>query len=1121
MTTVVRPGQKAKVVTSIKTGAKDPHHQGLVVVRKRATGNNKPMRFASLHHHSTFSYLDGYHLPSAHVRRAGELQMGAMAMTEHGNCDSHVKFDGSAEGSGVKPLFGCEVYMPTDSINKEGTLVPWDSPEARTQRKHHLTVLAKDAEGYRNLLAMVTESWRNFYHEPTVTWDNLVRHKAGLVVLSGCQGSLLFCSAVGGKGIEPEDASYERALGVVRRFASEFDDYYIEVQAFPELEKSRVFNGEFAGRLARAVRRRVVATMDCHYTLLEEAEVQKILHNLRPGNRQTIEEQARDWGYAAPLCPPPNDNTILRRLLGTGMSRAEAVEAIQTTADIAEGCTVELPKLDMVRFPVPAKFPDAVAYWRQLLREGWRFRGLHRARPLDRERYKVQLREEMALIESKQFVDYFLLVAAGVQYVKGKGVPVGPARGSAAASVAAWLLQITEVDPLHPAFGGMLQFERFISVDREDLPDIDLDFPSEARPMLRDFYAAMLGPGCVNNIGTFNTFKNKMAVDDVARVFAIPRVDVETLKGFLIERSSGDMRASSTIEDTADMFPAAAEVFERYPDLKKAQWIEGMVKGFGVHAAGLALSNEPIELITTVAEREVPKGSGNVVQVVALDKYDSERQGVLKMDFLGLNTMSMIWDCLRRTGMSLQQLYAIKLYDPRVYAVFQDVDTVGVFQFEGRAMRYVCATLKPEKFSEIMDCNALARPGPLHNGAAREYAEVKYGGKVAESRHPALDAITAPTQYQIVYQEQILRIAREVGGFPRTMVADIRRIISRKKGEQEFNKRREDFVAGAKTVHERLPGTPPMDEATAVAIWGDMITSGAYAFNAAHCASYGLVAYWTAWFKVYHPDVFFAAQLREATKNPERHRMLLRDADKHGVRVLLPSLTRSEASWSPVRRRGRPLAPPTIRAGFQQVDGIGEKTAALVRDWRDEVGPESWAELRDLKGFGPKTVERIVTWLKDEDPFGAFKLDSDIRLVKGVIERGELGDLPKPTHTAADLAAEEYQGKSLQVAWLGTAQQRNIRDIFEQNRARGHELDPATTKDPHLNEWAMLTGEDETDQLLIKIDRWSYPKFKEALFNFRMGRDLLLIKGVKPRSSSVRSLKVKQLWVINPDEGGT
>lgn len=1086
------------------------HHAGLIIRRRRATGNLKPMRFVSLHHHSTFSYLDGYQLPEAHVRRATELNMSAMAMSEHGNIDSHVRFETAAAKTGVKPIFGCEVYMPTGPA--------WDHDGTETQRKHHLTVLAKNAEGYRNLLQLVTRSWQNFYHEPTVTWSDLVKYKRGLIILSGCQGSLLFCSTVGGKGIEREQASLKRGLAVARLFSRTFADYYIEVQAFPELDDTRRFN-KLAGQIARKVKRRLVATMDCHYTLLEEAEVQQILHNLRPGERRTLEEQAREWGYAAPLCPPPNDNSLYRRLRASGLSRAEAIEAIVSTEEIAQGCTATLPKLPMIRFPVPDGYADVKTYWREQLREGWKLRGLNRLSASKRTEYKRQLAHEMELIESKDFVDYFMLVAAGVQHIKSLGIPVGPARGSAAASLAAWLLRITEVDPLRPEFAGLLRFERFISVDREDLPDIDLDFPSEARPVLREFYLGMFGDGCVNNVGTFTQFKGKNSLDDVARVFNVPPFEVDRLKDFLIERSSGDMRASSTVEDTIEQFPAAREVWERHPDLAKASWLEGGVKGFGVHAAALVLSNEPITSVTAVYEREVPKGSGNIIQVVALDKKDAERQGMVKMDFLGLNTMSMIWECLRRLGRGLDWLYGLPLDDPKVYKLLQDGDVAGVFQFEGRSQRYVCSMIKPEKFSEIMDCGALCRPGPLHNGAAREYGEIKQGGKVAISRHPALDEILGPTQHQIVYQEQILNIARIIGGFDARGVGEIRTIIAKKYGEQAFEAKRREFIAGAATLPERTE-YPAMSEEVADQVFGDCTTSGAYAFNAAHCAAYGLISYYTAYLKVYHPEVFYAAQLAESIKDKDRQRQLLRDADKHGIEIRLPDIRRSEANWAPVKVGGR-----AIRAGFQSIDGIGEKAAPMVAKWRDERKPRptGWGELKELRGFGPKTVEKIVEWLRADDPFGAFRLDRDIAEAKGQLERGELrgvlraektGALPAPTHTAADLVSEESAGKALSVVWLGTFVKRNIRDIYEQNRARGRPLDPKTVKDPELAEWALLTGEDETDQLLITLDRWTYPKYKQQVFDFRMGRDLLLIEAVKPRHAAVRKLNVKRLYVL-------
>lgn len=1104
-----------------KTKIDERHHHGLIIQRKRRTGNLKPMRFASLHHHSTFSYLDGYQLPEAHVRRAEELNMvNGIVMSEHGNIDSHVKFETAADKAGLKAMFGVELYMPVADPERG---LDWDHPEAATQRKHHLTILAKDDVGYRNLLQLVTRSWQNFYYEPTATWDDLVEFQRGLIILSGCQGGLLFCSTVGGKGIDPADASYKRGLAVARRFSETFDDYYIEVQAFPELKPTCRFN-PIAARIARAIRRPLVATLDCHYTLLEEAEVQKILHNLRPGERRTLEEQAREWGYAAPLCPPANDMSVYRKLRATGLSDLEAKAAIISTEEISQSCTAVLPKLPMIRFPVPAGYADAREYWRHLIKEGWKQRGFNKLPAGRRKEYKEQLAHEMGLIESKDFVDYFLLVAAGVRHVKyDLGIPVGPARGSAAASVAAYILGITEVDPLRPEFAGLLRFERFISEDRLDLPDIDLDFPSEARPPLRDFYLRMLGEGCVNNVGTFVQFKGKNSLDDIARVFNVPAFEVKTLKDFLIERSSGDMRSSSTVEDTIEQFEAARDIADRFPDLAKANWLEGGVKGFGVHAAALVLSNEPITSVSAVVEREVPKGSGNVVQVVALDKKDAERQGMVKMDFLGLNTMSMIWECMKRLGWSLDDLYSMALDDPKVYRLLREVDVTGVFQFEGRSQRYVCAMIKPEKFSEIMDCGALCRPGPLHNGAARMYGEIKAGAKVPEALHPALHDILKITQGQIVYQEQILNIARIVGGFDAKGVGEIRTIIAKKHGEQAFEQKRKEFIAGAATLSARTD-YPAMPEGVADQTFGDMTTSGAYAFNAAHCAAYGLISYFTAKLKVYEPDVFYAAALRESIKDKERTRQLLRDAEKptwykpRGVLVKLPDLATSEASWAPVRSNGVAVRRPTIRAGFQSIEGIGEKAAPVVTAARDAGELVGWGDLTKLKGFGAKTVLKITDWIKSSDPFGAFKLSTDIEDVKALLEAGKLGGLPAPTHTAADLALEENSGRSISVYWLGTVVKRNTRDLLEQNRARGRELDLKTLKDPHLTEWCLLTAEDETDQLLVTIDRWHYPKMKEAIFNFRLGQDLLLVRAVKPGHSAVRKLNVKKLWTINPDE---
>lgn len=1073
----------------------------------RAQAGLKPMRFVSLHHHSTFSYLDGFQLPAAHVRRAAELNMSALALTEHGNVSSHVKLEQAAEGSGVKPIYGCEVY--TGKVGKDAT-----------QRKYHLTLLARDAEGYRSLLRLVSFSFREgFYYEPTVSWEMLKRFRKGLIVLSGCQGSLLFCSAVGGKLIAKEDAGRARALAVARRFKQAFgESYFIEVQAFPELEETRRANPILAS-IASELNIRLVGDLDCHYTQPSESEYQQILHNVRGGTRQTLEEQARAWGYKAPLCHPTTDREVYRRLRGTGLSKAEAVGAIVSTEEIAQQCTVELPKLPTLRYRDGSGRPSAEA-WEAELREGWRYRGCASLPPRERARYKRQLQYERDLIERKDYVDYFLVVGDLVRWAKDSGIPVGPARGSAAGSIICWLLRITEVNPL--LFPDLV-FERFIDESRVDLPDIDLDFDSDRRHEVRQYLVRRYGAECVNNIGTFQFYKSRNSLDDVARVYQVPRGEVETIKGLLLERSSGDLRASATIEDTVEQFDSAREVIDKYPELRKSMEIEGNIKGFGVHAAGIVVSNGPIHEVCAVYERRV---KDELLTVVSFDKHDAERQGLLKIDLLGLSTMAMIAECLRQTGLKIGDLYSLPLDDEDTLAAFKRNDVIGIFQFEGRATRYVCGALKPESFKEICDVNALSRPGPLHNGAANEYIDIKRGVREPEKLHPALDMITANTQYQIVYQEQILKIVREIGNFSWTHAAYIRKIISQKIGEQEFNRQLDEYLRGAATVHERLP-VPPMDEETAMAIWGMCITAGSYAFNAAHSVSYGMLAYWTMWLKVHYPEVFYAASLeksggaRSAIGNTagkgfstgDKTYDLLRDAAKHGIKAELPRPEDASTGWRP--------GDGVIRAGLNAIPGIGDKTAARMVEARNGDEPGSWSFYTRVKGIGEKTCAKIEAWCADDDPFGVWLLDTHIAEVKVQIESGELTDgagnpLPVPRTRAIDLP--DARGKDVKCVWLGTARSRNIRDIFEHNRKKGTELKREDVRDPDLNEWALLVADDETDQVSILVDRWKYPRFKEALFKMKMGRDLLLVSGVKPGWIATRQIMVHQMWVIDPTE---
>lgn len=1059
----------------------------------------KPMRFVSLHHHSTYSFLDGFQLPEAHVRRAGEINMQAVAMTEHGNIFSHVKLEKAAEDTGVKPIFGCEFYTG------------WTDEERRTQRKNHLTVICKNEVGYANLLKLVTMSWKEgFYYEPTVDPRWLVELQEGLIILSGCQGSALFTALVGGKHVEESDASYKRGLRVARWFSDRFSDYYIEVQAFPELDKTRRANPLLA-RIASALGRPLVATMDCHYTAPEETEVQKILHSCRPGEKQTLEQRVQDWGYDVPLCPPPTDRAIYRRLVATGLTREQAIESIISTEEIAQECKVSLPKLEKPRFPLPKGYRSGKELWRSWLKEGWEYRGIPRMGNRKIREYRRQLRKEMEVIEAKDYVDYFLIVADSIRFAKEQQIPVGPARGSAAASLACYLLRITEVDPIR--FPNLV-FERFIDWSREDMPDIDMDFAPYGRPIVRDYLVEKYGEECVNNVGTFTMYKPKLALDDVARVHQIDRGDVEQIKEVLLERSSGDLRASASIEDTVDQFDTAYEVMSRHPELQYSMDLEGNAKGFGVHAAGLVVSSEPITTVTSVLEREV---KDHLISVVGMDKDDAARQGLEKLDYLSLANLDGVAIALEEIGMKLEELYDIPLDDEKTIDGFRRNDVVGIFQFDGRATGIVNSLVKPDSFDEVAYVNALSRPGPLHNGAAAGYIAAKDGTEEPERIHPALDAITAGTKYQIVFQEQILRIVREVGGFDWTHAAYIRKIISRKLGDQEFNRQWSRFRKGALTLHKRTD-YPPMDEETAARIWGMCITAGSYAFNAAHSYSYGMLAFWTMWLKQHYPSAFFAGMLA-SLRADDKQVALRRDAVKgNGPRkptpVLPPDLN-SKITW----RRDDDC----VRAGWSQIPGIGIKMGEKIVEHFSPDAPHTYHQLLEVPGIGEKKVEVIQSFCEREDPFKIYTLSRQMERITEDIKKGikdKSGkNLPVPNVDGAGIAALP---PNRPVTFLIQPTHRNLRDVFEKNRAKGIELKPEDIKRPDLAQWMNLSGKDADGYLITSIiSRYKFPAYKDMLWSLKLDSDdIVLVQGKKGRVTGWEGgalVFVNRLWVLEAE----
>jgi DNA polymerase-3 subunit alpha len=1074
------------------------------------------VKYVSLHHHSTFSYGDGYGLPRQHVERAAELGMGALALTEHGNVSSHVPLEKACDAVGIKGIYGMEAYTG-----------PIDMRETANKRKWHLTVLAQDENGYRNLNEMVTRSWADdFYQWPTVLSPNLAEHSDGLIILSGCADSFLACNLLGGKGIpEPVRPDVPAALRVISQFKELFGDrYYLEVQQFPELARTRTINSIYA-ELSRATGVPLVATSDVHYPHPDDNNMQVILHAASRGSGR-FDDQAASWEYNIRLTHPTSDRQIHERLMRTGLSKREAAHAIMNTSVIADRTNLILPKVDRLRYP----YPDGVSARRLIwewLRAGWRYRiAKSEHMRAHKDEYVARLKYEMDLIELKDFIDYFLMLSDLVSRAKDAGIPVGPARGSAAASLVCWLLRITEVNPM--LFPVML-FERFIDINRTDIPDVDLDFADDRRDEVRLMAIEKYGADHVGNIGTFTKYKGKNSIDDVARVFGVPQWETKIVKDLIVERSGGDSRVDSTLEDTVEMFPQAKRIFEQYPDMYHAYRLEGNYKAMSVHAAGLVISNDPINNTCATYTRE---SRGRKLSVLAVDKYDAEYLGLMKADFLGLTTMGMIMRCLALINMELD--------DPAVIKAFRDDDVVGIFQFWGGTTRIVNHDVAPETFMELADINALARPGPLHSGSTADYIKVKRGEMKPEHLHPIVDRLTTETKGQIIYQEQILSIIREVGGLPWAHIQEIRKIISLKKGEGAFNEKEAMFHEGSARLHG-------MSHETSLSIWRRLVTAGQYAFNAAHCVSYSTLAYWTMWFKVYHPVEFYVACLQKYdNKKTDQQFFLMRDAVRHGIEFLPPDLQRSQASWS--------VDDNKIRGGFEQVRGIAQKLAKQImearerdKDWADwdDMRPTydreadklpvldddgnhrrnkndvlMWESpvLHGVRGFGEAKIEAIRDIAESEDPYNIYVVDRKLAEVRGMLMRGELGPLPKPTHQASEIPTD---GVDFRCIWLGIPRMRNPQDVVEDERARsGEDLETIRKRmsRPDLVKKMAVECIDDSDRtVFLRFSRFKFPEFEKALWNMRLGKDMILVRGVK-RGGFGTSVHVENMWVIEDDD---
>lgn len=656
--------------------------------------------------------------------------------------------------------------------------------------------------------------------------------------------------------------------------------------------------------------------------------------------------------------------------------------------------------------------------------------------------YKERMEYELRLIKEKDFEDYFMIVADMINYAK-EHMLVGPSRGSSAGSLVCYLLGITEIDPI--PFG--LIFERFIDITRLDLPDIDIDFPDNKRHMVIEYMENKYGKDHVAHIGTVSRLKAKSAIGEFAQAFGIPEYEVKEVKDSIIERSGGDARAAMCIKDTLETTEVGKNFINKYPQMALVEYAENHARHSGVHAAGLIVSNEPITRYVGFNTRD---------NVAMIDKYDAEKLNLLKIDALGLRTLTLLEDILNGIGRSYNWLYTLPLDDKDTFNIFNGMRLAGIFQFEGYALQSLTRQMKVEEFNDIVAITSLARPGPLHCGGATDFIERRTNRKAVEYMHDSVIPYTKETYGTVVYQEQVLQISREVGKLSWEDTNQLRRALSKSLGEEFFNKYKVKFIAGA--AENNVP------EKEADKIWSNMCTFGSWAFNKSHAVSYGLISYWTAYLKAHYPLEFAVATLNNV-RDEEQGVKVLRDFVKNEgfvYKTIDPEY--SIDKWS--------VRDGILIGGLTNVKGIGAKKAQQIISMRKSGKPYTPA----IK----KMLGNPVTPYSDLFPIATRFSDYYADPKKYNINSGSLSYM------------KDIQ-KDGDYIFIGKLVDRNLRDLNEYGNLvkRGGKV---VERD---NLFLNLTLEDDTDSIICTIDRFKYQQYgKNIAESGKIGEDFYLVKGI-------------------------
>lgn len=898
-----------------------------------------PRPFTHLHLHSQYSLLDGAIRLDALMPRLRELGMQSVALTDHGNMYGAVHFYKAAKKHGIKPIFGCEAYVASKSRH-----------DRSARDSSHIILLAKDAEGYQNLSYLVSMGFlEGFYYNPRIDQEILRKHSRGLIGLSACLGGVV------NKVLRQEGRSQAmaRAQEIADCFAP--GDFYLELQDNGYEEQRRA--NEALIEIGRTLNLPMVATADAHYLMPADAKAHEVLMCI--GQGRTLEDfRARGrhsdklyvrspeemWAAFETLCP----------------------QAVANTQHIADRCNVELDLSHtfLPNYQVP-EGQSRESYLQQVARAGLERRLAEAYYPTDEKAYAERLDYELQVITKMGFAGYFLIVWDFIRHAKEQEIPVGPGRGSGAGSLVAYCLRITDLDPLPYD----LLFERFLNPERVSMPDFDIDFCQDRRGEVIDYVADKYGRQNVGQIVTYSLLSAKSVIKDVGRVMQLPFAEVNELTKLIPNLVNGkkvSIDQALEIEPKLKQAQREKPVYAQVIDIARS--LEGLGRQTGMHAAGIVIGDKPLwEYVPVCRGKE-----GEIVTQFAKDEV--EEAGLVKFDFLGLKTLTVIAKAQAHVRACPGQgplgdnaafdAERVPLDDAKVYQLIASGDTDGVFQLESSGFKELLKRLRPDRFEDVVAAVALYRPGPLDAGMVDDYIARKHGRKKVSYPHPVCESILSPTYGVIVYQEQVMRIAVALCGFSMGEADILRKAMGKKKADV-MAKMRAQFVDGA---HDKSG----MPKAEADELFTQIEKFAGYAFNKSHSAAYAVISYQTAFLKTYYPLEFMAALLSTEMRDQDNVVRYISSAKEHGIRVLPPCINRSGRDFSVVRdERGG-----AILFGLGAVKGLGDSAIEAILDARQTALAErrakdanashafyclfDFCERVDIKRINKKTLESLV-----------------------------------------------------------------------------------------------------------------------------------------------------------------